>query len=409
MHGRVRGRDGGKDTAEKEAIKDAITRKASMYSDLTALLTKMRTAGDISQQALDLTSKVLRINPDYYTLWNYRREVLLAMYGNSLGLCHGRMDGGMTCTAAADQAKSQASSSGDHRISVELGSTIRDQELDLSKEAIMKNPKSYGAWWHRIWIMQRFESNYKQELNLCSQFLDADQRNFHCWNYRRYVASAGNVSPAEEFQYSTEKIEQNFSNYSAFHHRSVFILQLGHKKIEAKQAALTVELAIVENATFTDPFDQSAWWYYRFLIQWMASFFDSAVTGKTLNESDIQEDRTEQAAENVAQRQLSLAEEVCREVLQLQIENLSSLTEAEPQCKWPVDALVFLLTMQRELHMKQLVILSESEVDHVQLQIYEHLQRLKELDPQRVARYDYLKSTSSAAVVYDADAGAEAT
>jgi len=396
MHGRVRGGDASKGAAEKEAMKDAITRKASMYSDLTALLIKMRKAGDTSRQALDLTAKVLRINPDYYTLWNYRREVLLAMYGGSLGLCKERMDG-MACTATADQINSEVSSTGDRRISAELGSTIRDQELELSKEAIIKNPKTYSAWWHRIWIMQRFASNYEQELNLCSQFLDADQRNFHCWNYRRYVAIAGNVSPADEFQYSTEKIEQNFSNYSAFHHRSVFILQLGQTNLEAKKAALAVELAIAENATFTDPFDQSAWWYYRFLIQWMASFLDSALSGASLKDSNAPDGKDGRAAADTAQQQLSLARDICKEVLQLQVENLSSLTEVEPQCKWPVDALVFLLTMQRELHLKRLVTLPQEGLEHVQLQIHQHLHRLKELDPQRVARYDYLASYATIA------------
>jgi geranylgeranyl transferase type-2 subunit alpha len=402
MHGRVRGREGdaGKDAAEKEAIKDAISRKASMYTDLTALLTKMRKAGDTSQQALDLTSKILRINPDYYTLWNYRREVLLAMYGNSLGLRKERMDGLIftTMSSTADHINGHgspaaaAAANDDCRISAELGSIIRDQELNLSKEAIIKNPKTYGAWWHRVWVMQRFASNYEQELKLCSQFLDADQRNFHCWNYRRYVAIAGNVSPADEFQYSTEKIEQNFSNYSAFHHRSVFISQLGHRNMEAKQAALTVELAIVENATFTDPFDQSAWWYYRFLIQWMASHLEVSQQPEVVNVLLQQQQ----------QQQQSLARDICREVLQLQVENLNSLSEAEPQCKWPVDALVFLLTMQRDLHVRQQVVLPLDQVADITGQIHAHLNRLKELDPQRVARYDYL--TSYAAAVPDAPA-----
>ena len=44
-----------------------------------------------------------------------------------------------------------------------------------------------GAWYHRVWIIRRFHVDLEQELQLCKTFLLQDQRNFHCWNYRRYV------------------------------------------------------------------------------------------------------------------------------------------------------------------------------------------------------------------------------
>ena len=46
------------------------------------------------------------------------------------------------------------------------------------------------------------------------------QRNFHCWNYRRAVAALARVRADDEYAFSSEKIQQNFSNYSAFHSRS---------------------------------------------------------------------------------------------------------------------------------------------------------------------------------------------
>eukprot|EP00606_Chrysophyceae_sp_TOSAG23-5_P000847 GSChrysophyteH2.ASY1.ANO1.519.1 assembled CDS len=324
MHGRVRGRDADKSEAERVAAQETLKRKAGMYLDLTTMVTKLRSAGDLSEKSLGLTSKLLRINPDYYSQWNYRREILIGLHGDSLGL-----------GAAATP----------------------DDELQLSKEAIMKNPKAYGAWWHRCWIMQRFDVDYNSELKLCGEFLNQDQRNFHCWNYRRYVVQTGCIPATDEFQYSTEKIEQNFSNYSAFHHRSVFITQLEHKSIENMKAAMQVEFAIIENATFTDPYDQSAWWYHRFILHFMKR--------QVLENSDGSE---------------SDMKEWCVDILQHQIDNITSLIEFEPTCKWPVDSLVYLLTLLQEVQGQQ-------TPEHQQ-RIHNLLGTLKELDPIRSRRYE---------------------
>ena len=58
-----------------------------------------------------------------------------------------------------------------------------------------------------------------RELRLCTVALNVDSRNFHCWNYRRWVAAqlGGNVE--EERKFTSDLIAKNFSNYSAWHHR----------------------------------------------------------------------------------------------------------------------------------------------------------------------------------------------
>lgn len=71
---------------------------------------------------------------------------------------------------------------------------VADEELQLTERALRRNPKSYGAWHHRRWSVRRLgtRADTGHELALCAQLLAADERNFHCWNYRRFVDECHN-------------------------------------------------------------------------------------------------------------------------------------------------------------------------------------------------------------------------
>ena len=330
MHGRKRGQIDN-DTRAKMA------KKAKMFQELSLIIAKSRIKGDRSQKALDLTSKMLSMNPDCYSWWNYRREILLDMYGGAdqLGL--------MMEAPSSEEAKVRTPGK------ESTAAAVRDTELQLTVDGIMKNPKSYPAWSHRQWIIQRFECDYEHEVKLCSEMLNLDQRNFHCWNYRRWVSDNSKRPLSTELEYCYEKIEQNFSNYSAFHHRSVYFRDLhGKKTCSALVPLLRVEFAIVENAAFTDPYDQSAWWYHRFLI-------------------------------NHLERRDGMSEEDCsaaKEVLSEQRGLYHSLTEHEPECKWTLDALLHIMYMQERWGESQEMQAKESL-----------LTKLREVDPLRAGRF----------------------
>lgn len=150
-------------------------------------------------------------------------------------------------------------------------------ELALTQNALQsRNPKSYGAWHHRKWMLtlcctgtapgvekhltklgtaaspaavptseatvatagQSSEfteciphlnsaASPSGELELCGQFLKLDERNFHCWKYRRFVVQVGNVPLESELAYTDELIQRNFSNYSAWHYRASLLERMG--------------------------------------------------------------------------------------------------------------------------------------------------------------------------------------
>ena len=248
MHGRVKS-----STAVSAAEQEATKRKAATYSELSRVLLERRKARDVSAETNELVGKMLRSNPDFYTLWNYRKEILLS-----------------NC-AAANVPLKEVLAGGQGRVPLSggVGESLLEAELSLTADCIKKNPKSYGAWYHRKWLTTHFEFNVERELELCELLLSADQRNFHCWNYRRHVVSLAALSPEHEGEFSTKKLNENFSNYSAFHHRSVFLPRLAQSET-AFQHLIATELSLVENAIYTEPDDQSAWWYQQFLFGWIS-------------------------------------------------------------------------------------------------------------------------------------------
>ncbi|XP_065298688.1 geranylgeranyl transferase type-2 subunit alpha isoform X2 [Dermacentor albipictus] len=231
MHGRVKV----KTTAEQEEERRREReKKLKIYKSATQRVIEKRQNQELDDELLHITSQILQSNPDYTTMWNIRREVFMVHFNKSLK------------KTAEDGAG----------------------ELLLTEAALQKNPKSYGAWSHRAWAMENFpQMDWAKELRLCNLFLDQDERNFHCWDYRRFVCSHTKVTAEMELGFTMDRIAANFSNYSAWHYRSSLLPSVhpGSREGTVQEDVLLEEYNLVQNATFTDPGDQSAWFYHRWL------------------------------------------------------------------------------------------------------------------------------------------------
>ena len=100
-----------------------------------------------ADKILECSKNILTRNPEYYTVWNERkRAILLKLFNSS-----------------------------------DFNSFIK-HELIINLLAIKTNPKSYNAWYHRRWFIEKYcekvkEDVAKEELKLLSQLLDLDCRN----------------------------------------------------------------------------------------------------------------------------------------------------------------------------------------------------------------------------------------
>jgi len=162
-----------------------------------------------------------------------------------------------------------------------------------------------------------------RELKLCGKLLEADERNFHCWNYRRYAAKMASTTLKDELDFTTKKIEQNFSNYSAWHQRSALIPLIYNNKNDLKKV-LNQEFELIQNAMYTEPADQSVWFYHQWLIQ---KFMESS----TVEETNV-----------VLERELKM----CNDLQAiLEKDPVKDKERVEPR-KWPLLNSVFLMKKQ---------------------------------------------------------------
>uniref|UniRef100_A0A914WCV1 Geranylgeranyl transferase type-2 subunit alpha n=1 Tax=Plectus sambesii TaxID=2011161 RepID=A0A914WCV1_9BILA len=217
-----------------------------------------RQKGELDEEVLAISGQLLQKNPDVYTFWNIRRQALI-LISQKIATENGD-----------DEAKR------DERLAA-----LYKEEMILTEACIQENPKSYGAWLQRGWVLERTpKPEYQFELKLCNLALRLDERNFHCWDHRRIVCRFANIPLEDELKFSDEKVNDNFSNYSAWHYRSSLLARTHPDpdgRLPMDEATLAKELGLATNAFYTDPEDQSAWFYTSWLFDDQHAFAEGPV------------------------------------------------------------------------------------------------------------------------------------
>ncbi|WWC62865.1 uncharacterized protein I303_105463 [Kwoniella dejecticola CBS 10117] len=309
--------------AEAKKLKEQS--KIEAYLALEADVLGRKRSKDHTTDSLGQTTKLLDLNPEFYTIWNFRRNILLTLFP----------------TLISDEVVAHLTS-----------------DLRLTTSYLLVHPKVYWIWNHRKWCLESVpdgpgesvkwkEEFWKGELKLVEKMLDADSRNFHAWDYRRYVLASLPVQRplTDELKYTQSKIESNFSNFSAWHCRTKTLAAIWEKE-QTPEAEIRrtkdQEFELVTQALWTDPNDQSGWLYHRWLV----------------------------------------GSEPPLEVLNREIKNIKDLYEVEPDSKWCINALAhYTLLLGQDQ--------STTQVDKAKLRKEAHdlYRRLEDVDPDRKNRY----------------------
>ncbi|CCH40862.1 Geranylgeranyl transferase type-2 subunit alpha [Wickerhamomyces ciferrii] len=227
---------------KQRQLKDA--NKIKSYKALQSQVLQLKNEQQYNAETFKLSTDLLYLNPEFYTIWNYRRDIISNYYQKQL--------------------------------SKEELIEFFNKELGFIMMKLKEYPKVYWIWNHRVWILENHpQVDWEFELGIVSKLLTMDSRNFHGWHYRRFIISKLETSTGEslalrEFDYTTEKINKDFSNFSAWHNRTKLIPILLNSKpttrFESSLGFLKEELGYLKNAMYTDPQDQSVWIYLRWLL-----------------------------------------------------------------------------------------------------------------------------------------------
>ena len=129
MHGRLKIKTTAQQEAEKQTERQA---KLAGYRNAMSTILSRRKEGHKDEMQLKITAQVLLSNPDIHTLWNIRRECVLAML-------------------ELNQSQDKAEEVGDK----EDNDSVWMKEVELTGQCLLTNPKSYGAWHHRSFSLDQ--------------------------------------------------------------------------------------------------------------------------------------------------------------------------------------------------------------------------------------------------------------
>lgn len=172
---------------------------------------------EFTQETKLITGKLIELNPDFYTLWNFRRNIVNHFRAeitqtekndtkSSSDVINGNDEDSSETNNidSNDDAKSDSCSrkyndkndkdendnndtDTDKPLAAEQENKQRDSltvlfagELRLTEAALRKNPKSYYAWHHRKWVVDQGYNSIDDELLLCDKMLSLDSRNCKC-------------------------------------------------------------------------------------------------------------------------------------------------------------------------------------------------------------------------------------
>ncbi|GMT25298.1 hypothetical protein PFISCL1PPCAC_16595, partial [Pristionchus fissidentatus] len=185
------------------------------FRDCFGYLRAILQTNEKSERVMRLLDTCIQKNAANYTLWQYRRECLIA-----------------------------------------LDSDLR-KELRFLDEVILENPKNYQVWHHRRAIVDRL-GDAKGEIAFSEEVLDDESKNYHAWQHRQWCVRRFELPAQPELDYSLKLIMEDPRNNSAWNYR-YFILQRAGRLTD--KTTIDTETNLALQLACKLPNNESVWNY----------------------------------------------------------------------------------------------------------------------------------------------------
>ncbi|KAL4780735.1 hypothetical protein BJX76DRAFT_337218 [Aspergillus varians] len=327
-------------------------RKIEAYRELEHTVREEIAGRQYTPETLRKLSELLRKNPEYYTMWNYRRRVLQHEF-------------------------SQAVPEDSTEANMDRITTLIQTDLQFLIPLLRSFPKCYWIWNYRLWLLDEAKrllprsvarKVWQEELALVGKMLSLDSRNFHGWGYRRFVVETLETLSSQEedekslaeaeFEYAKKMIGTNLSNFSAWHYRTKLLQRLLSEKSASdkeRKQMLDDELGLIHRA-LCDPYDQSLWFYHQNLM----CTFDPTKSSQTMAPNLTKIERLD--------------------YIRREIEEIQEMLDGAEDCKYLYQALIDCTLLAARVE--------ETPPDGEQKsQVLDWLSELKKLDPLRAGRW----------------------
>lgn len=302
---RKRGEHRTDDEVQKEI--DNTVRITNAWENFVKVRRGWKSSGKPLEELLDYSSKLMSLLGEAGSVYNFRQDLIEQNLSNIV-------EGLKTVGIKMKTATEEITPSPNNEESEPKGPSLEEQKQKLMKQLedliktememlvglAMKDPKCYQIWFHRKWMFVKIwevETKLKIEgtiskkcvamdIKICDKFLLKDERNFHAWNYRCFLIkyqmdrfpNEALATVEKELSFLQSKLESNFSNYSAIHFKTKYLIlreqlknpesfsKLEDDKIPIPWEIVKTEVNFASEGLFIAPYEQSLWIYLAWLL-----------------------------------------------------------------------------------------------------------------------------------------------
>ncbi|EPQ29381.1 uncharacterized protein PFL1_03136 [Pseudozyma flocculosa PF-1] len=440
MHGVKREKKTPASIQARQARKEKEHQKIHAYLDIEQRFFQLRDQGIKTKDALAHTTHLLTLNPELYTAWNYRRDILLALFQAPLDEqpqqkpdvfaslrqptdAPPSTESPTASSSAPDPNPNLAPTAPTPGTSAAPAATDEDQDkqrkqqrtrllverdLELTEHALRAHPKVYWIWNHRMWCLENLPEDpdllargfnkWKIEMKLVDKMLELDPRNFHGWTYRRYLTAqlAATFLPSAAVTASPPPVA-DVESFPASLSRSDLPAEARQAQLELAQSELQYTLRKIE----ANISNFSAWHQRTKLLPpiWDAKGWDEDQRRKARDqeyELVKQAMYTDPADQSVwIYHRWLVEQDPAASILVREIEAIEELLDLEPDSKWCMHTLAHYKTLLIDARKKaqddEAASASAAQVDdeekRLRDQVKQLLEKLIDVDPDRANRY----------------------